>query len=369
MPGNKTDKIISNASLPAVTTDNNGFSQQYLRGLVKGMLVGYDEIEGVLKIALQVWNPSTLDWDRMTQPMLEGSINVDIRDLSSATDSVTIEGGNTNVVNVDILGTAISTLNSSIATLGNGGIFTGTSENVSKYKSIGIAVIASHASATNGLSCQFSSDNSNWDIVHSFTLAATTGKFFNLPVEAKWFRIIYTNGVTPQTYFRLQTIFHTTVTKESTLRVSEDIDGETAAQLSRVIIAGKKPDATYTNVNTTTAGNLKICLEEMNSGAIGQNTMANSVPITIASDQPLESLIETLQELTSRLAPLAGAVSMVGGQALRVSYGGGTFSVYGPMTSQNSIAQKALGGVLWTQRVAMENLVAIKSNIDNVTAA
>lgn len=132
----------------------------------------------------------------------------------------------------------ISTNNSTIATLGSGGVFTGTAEEITNYKSIGVEIIASCASAEDGLSFQFSSDGTNWDNVHNFTLPAATGKFFNLPVEARYFRIVYTNSAAVQTYFRLQTIYHATMTKESTLRLGEDIDAETAAQLGRAVITG-----------------------------------------------------------------------------------------------------------------------------------
>lgn len=142
----------------------------------------------------------------------------------------------------------VSIYNSTSTPLDIGETFTGTSEDCIYYKSIGINIITSHASATSGFQIQFSSNHSDWDIIHSFTIPAATGKFFNFPVEAQYFRIIYTNSTTLQTYFRLQTILHLEQTKESTLRLSDDIDGETAAQLSRSIITGKRPDGTYTNV-------------------------------------------------------------------------------------------------------------------------
>lgn len=141
----------------------------------------------------------------------------------------------------------LSTNNSTTDVLDAGILFTGTADEVIDYKSIGINVIASHVSATDGLTFQFSSNGADWDKVHSFTLPAATAKFFNIPVESRYFRIVYTNGGTLQTYFRLQTIYHATMTKESTLRISEDIDGETAAQLGRVVMVGKV-NSVYRNI-------------------------------------------------------------------------------------------------------------------------
>jgi hypothetical protein len=88
----------------------------------------------------------------------------------------------------------------------------------------------------------------------------------------------------------------------------------------------------------------------------------------ITLETTLNSLIETLQELTQRLAPLAGSMTNVGGQSLRITGVGGTMTASGPITSAQSIAEKAIGGVSYDQRVAAENLTAIQSNLNNITA-
>lgn len=82
----------------------------------------------------------------------------------------------------------------------------------------------------------------------------------------------------------------------------------------------------------------------------------------------LESLVDTLQELVQRLAPLGGSISMVGGQALRVSYGGGTFATSGPQTSAEFIAAHHVAGRNYPFVVALHNMAA-QANINNVTAA
>jgi hypothetical protein len=155
----------------------------------------------------------------------------------SAWEKIESSSGNL-VTNIGQVTGNISTNNSTTTVLDPGGVnvFTGTADEVTNYKSIGINVIASHTSAADGMQFQFSSDGTNWDKVHSFTVPATTAKFFNMPVEARYFRIVYTNSGTLQTYFRLQVIYHATVTKESTLRLGTAIDAETAAQLGRSVI-------------------------------------------------------------------------------------------------------------------------------------
>lgn len=101
----------------------------------------------------------------------------------------------------------VSTANSSTSVLGAGAAFTGTSEDISNYAQVFVNVFASHASATDGLSLQQSSNGTNWDIVDTFTIVATIGRILSLNPGAQFFRVVYTNGGTLQTSFRLQTIF------------------------------------------------------------------------------------------------------------------------------------------------------------------
>ena len=178
---------------------------------------------------------------------------------ASSKVAIAVVADPTSVVQISKISGVVSTLNSTAVTLGSGGAWTGTAENVTDYKSIGVNVIASHASATDGLIFQFSSDGTNW-YSKTFTYPATIPKFFNLPVEAKWFKIGYTNSANIQTYFRLQTIYHASLTKESTLRLSEDIDGETAAQLGRMVICGQI-DGTYKNVRLDSATGYMVTME------------------------------------------------------------------------------------------------------------
>lgn len=168
-----------------------------------------------------------------TQPVSAASLPLPSGAATSANQT-----NGSQIVQVSSILDTESTLNSTSALLGSGGVWTGTAENVLNYSSIGVLIEASHNSATNGVAFQFSMDNINW-YSKSFTYPAATAKFSNLPREAKWFRVSYTNSAAQQTYFRVQTIYGVTATKESTLRLSEDVDGETAASLVRAVIAGQ----------------------------------------------------------------------------------------------------------------------------------
>lgn len=141
-------------------------------------------------------------------------------------DYVPITVDSSGALRVDINGT-VSTNNSSTAVLAGGAVFTGTSDDCLNYNEIRITVIASHASATDGLSIQQSSDNSNWDITDTYTIPATTGKTYSVPRQARYFRIVYTNGATLQTSFRLQTILNRLGARVSSQRPNDAYSNET----------------------------------------------------------------------------------------------------------------------------------------------
>lgn len=85
---------------------------------------------------------------------------------------------------------------------------------------------------------------------------------------------------------------------------------------------------------------------------------------TSVSQESLNSLIETLQELVSRLAVLA-SWQQSSAAAIRVYNAGGTYTVSGPATSAQVIA------ALLTQTKALEQYSAnaVHSNINNATGA
>lgn len=171
----------------------------------------------------------------------------------------------------------VSTANSSTATLGGGAAFTGTSEDVKDFASITISVFADQASGTDGLSIQQSSNGTNWDITDVYTIAASTGKTFSVQPAARFFRIVYTNGATPQGAFRLQTVYHITATKASSQRPGDSYTNETDLEQNQsfgMVFNGTTWDRMR---GTTTAGVL------INPGASSVLTRQSGTVITSVS--------------------------------------------------------------------------------------
>lgn len=164
--------------------------------------------------------------DNAPLPLATGSTR------NAATDQVTHSGDTADVQLVRVVevtgaegsktvispNAVISTANSSTALLLLNGTFTGTGEDVTEYSHIVVSVYASHASATDGLQLQQSTNGTNWDWVDNYTVPATTGKSFSAPVQGKFFRVVFTNGGIMQTDFRIATLYSKQTKKGSSVR-------------------------------------------------------------------------------------------------------------------------------------------------------
>ncbi len=105
---------------------------------------------------------------------------------------------------------SLSINNSTNETLVADAVFTGEFEDVCKFTRITVAYTSSVASATDGLSLQFSSNGYSVDQETTYTVS-TTGESQTLDVTNAYFRVVYTNGASTQVggHFRLQTIYRT----------------------------------------------------------------------------------------------------------------------------------------------------------------
>jgi len=153
---------------------------------------------------------------------------------------------------------SVSTNNSSSTPLGISGVFTGTSEEVTGIATVSIAVHSDVASATDGLSIEFSTDGINWDHIDVYTIPAATGKIFTVGPSAKFFRTVYTNGTTAQTTFRLQSILKDIAPKPSSHRINDSISTEDDAELIKAVLTGEDNTSagTFRNVKTDDQGRL-----------------------------------------------------------------------------------------------------------------
>jgi hypothetical protein len=128
------------------------------------------------------------------------------------------------VISTDNSNELISVDNSSTTTLAANATFTGIAEIVSSFPSL---VVSCLSSSSGTLYVDFSADASNWDSTLSFLVAASTNEVHRISVTRKYARVRFTNGVTAQTFFRLQTTYGNQTQLNSALNssVQQDADG------------------------------------------------------------------------------------------------------------------------------------------------
>jgi len=184
---------------------------------------------------------------------------------------------------------AVSTGNTSTAALAGGAQFTGQWEDVLRFSEITIMIATDQASATNGLSMQFSSDGKNIDREKKVSVSST-GSAHTLVVISRYFRITYLNGATPQGHFRLHVIHHATKNKELTSTLNQTITNDIDVQNVRAVLAAELPDGTYGNVGSDVNGRLKV--SDGNETLFGDRVIAahdvivqNYAPYGIISEQ------------------------------------------------------------------------------------
>ena len=247
--------------------------------------------------------------------------------------SGTEKGTGTNPVSVSNI-TKVSTLNTTTTPLGANATFTGSWEDVTPYGFMNVDAYANVASADGGWLLQWSFDGANLDTSDALSLPASAGRSLALPVRSRYFRMVYTNGATPQGTFRLNVIYRENGSPVNTHAVTWPVSATTLAQMTRSVIVGESSSGggSYHNVKVTPSGALaaevtdgggsitvdgtvtanlgtidgvatETTLSAINTKvpALGQAAMAGSVPVTMAGNQPPISVTGTLTATTQAL--------------------------------------------------------------------
>ena len=143
-------------------------------------------------------------------------------------------------VSVEEIQNKISTDNSTTSTLAGDAVFTGTGEDTSNFANVTIQLDSSHDSAVDGMTFQFSIDNTNWDDIYTFTYTASEGaRRFQFPATAQYFRLVYTNGTTQQTHFRVQTILHVSDILTSIHRLKDDVSPDRSLEIVKSVLMSR----------------------------------------------------------------------------------------------------------------------------------
>lgn len=178
-------------------------------------------------------------------------------------NKVNSEGTN----NVNLSG-KISTINSTVMPLGISGVYTGNWEEVgSLYSSISVYVYSDVDAATDGLEIQFSNDVTTVGETIKYDYLNSQHKTYPMGINAKYFRVVFTNGTIAQTSFRLQTILHNVAPGPYKRPMETPISPNDSADIVRAIISGYDIETnTYTNVAATSARRMLVSTETPPAG-------------------------------------------------------------------------------------------------------
>lgn len=165
----------------------------------------------------------------------------------------------------------LSSGNTTTTPLAANATFVGAWEDVSAYSTIVSTGYVDQNSSTNGAVIQFSNDGTTV-IRQSFTSVTAPNYGFPvvLPVEARYFRVVYTNGGTAQGVMDLQTYYHYGAVSPVMTPLGAAISANDLASLTRSVNNG---------YNSSASGYYPIQLDASNNLNVNINAAASNVPI------------------------------------------------------------------------------------------
>lgn len=120
-----------------------------------------------------------------------------------------------------------------VTPLGGGGTFVSPWVDVTAIAAIRIACLSDVAGT---LTTQHSDDGVTILRSSNQPIVANLGEFLSFHPRAKYFRIFYTNGSTPQTLFHLQTIFHTVALSPTQSLFVDSLSRQSLSTQTRAVI-------------------------------------------------------------------------------------------------------------------------------------
>jgi len=144
----------------------------------------------------------------------------------------------------------ISTVNSTTTPLNAAAVFTGTSEDVSRFDSV---IVAVKTDQDGTYSVQFSNDGTNWDsVLTRYFRTAQIEPPHRFTIARKYCRVVFTNtSASNQTYMRLQTTFGTkqnlNIPSDSTMSQDYDALSVRPTDYKYEVALGRRQGATTYN--------------------------------------------------------------------------------------------------------------------------
>jgi len=156
------------------------------------------------------------------------------------------------------VGNVVSSVNSTAVPLGAGGVFLGIFEDVTGYADVAVVCRTDQPSAALGLVVEWSTNGTDIDNTDAYSVAANAGRTFTFGATYKFARVKYTNGATPQGFFRLQTQFKRGSIKSSSHRLGDTLHDDNDAELVIAAIEGKDEAGFFRQVRVLESGGILV---------------------------------------------------------------------------------------------------------------
>ena len=190
----------------------------------------------------------------------------------------------------------ISDRNSTSFPLLAGGVFTGGADDVAGYAG---ALVSIFSDVGGSYELQGSADGSSWDNIHvaDTYVPAAVALEISVPAVSRYFRVVYTNGGTDQTVFRL-------FTKYTTAPASVSIDAS-------ALPAGAATEATLQAIEANTSGGT-MKYSPSRSLAAGDTTGRESASVWAygAANNAAPTFLSSIRALSDPYAPSTLAQSL-----------------------------------------------------------
>jgi hypothetical protein len=151
----------------------------------------------------------------------------------------------------------LSVFNTTSVALGAGAAFTGSWEDVARYSCLRVSVLSNVASAVGGLSIQFGIASAQADHSTAYSTTAAVPLDIVSDIRGRYFRLVYTNGVTLQTSFSLTARWSSGNEPLCDQLNSVQYD-QTDAPIVKSIMAGRNDLGNYRNVRVDERNMLRV---------------------------------------------------------------------------------------------------------------
>lgn len=206
-------------------------------------------------------------------------------------------GGNIQIDNLTVeFESVISTLNSTSVPLGADEVFVGEWEDVLSYAGVVAAIFTDAPSAQDGAAIEFSADAVDVITRRTATMPANFGGYFSIPIEARYFRIRYTNGPQPQTVLEAQVGYQFNPPANPQAPMGALQTDASVAVITKSAVQGRHPFGYYVPLQVDEAGQLRVIgpATAAEIGALGLATEAGQAAVQ-------SSLADLLAELQAKL--------------------------------------------------------------------